>query len=115
YQFWRLLWGSAPIWHTSPTGAVDLKSLHQLVHEWFAGRAVYRELPTAVHPPATYVLLGPRLAWLSVTPACGLWAGTAVLALAALVYVVVQESRADSTLERAFVALIPCSIYATGA
>jgi len=115
YQFWRLLWGSAPIWHTSPTGAVDLKLLHQLVHEWFAGRPVYRELPTAVHPPATYVLLWPMLGWLDVAPARWLWAVTTVVALTALIYVVVQESRADSSLERAFMALIPCSIYATGA
>ena len=115
YQFWRLLWGSAPIWHTSPTGAVDLKLLHQLVHEWFAGRPVYRELSTAVHPPATYVLLWPMLGWLEVGPARWLWAVTAVVALTALVYVVVRESGADSSLERAFVALIPCSIYATGA
>ena len=115
YQFWRLLWGSAPIWHTSPTGAVDLKLLHQLVHEWFAGRPVYRELSTAVHPPATYVLLWPMLGWLEVGPARWLWAVTTVVALTALVYVVVRESGADSSLERAFVALIPCSIYATGA
>ena len=115
YQFWRLLWGSAPIWHTSPTGAVDLKILHRLVHEWFAGRPVYRELPTAVHPPATYVLLWPMLGWLDVGPARWLWAVTTVVALTALVYIVVRESRADSSLERAFVALIPCSIYATGA
>jgi Glycosyltransferase family 87 len=115
YQFWRLLWGSAPIWHTSPTGAVDLKILHRLVHEWFAGRPVYRELPNAVHPPATYVLLWPMLGWLDVAPARWLWAVTTGVALTALVYVVVRESRADSSLERAFVALIPCSIYATGA
>ena len=115
YQFWRLLWGSAPIWHTSPTGAVDLKILHRLVHEWFAGRPVYRELPTAVHPPATYVLLWPMLGWLDVGPARWLWGVTTVVALTALVYIVVRESRADSSLERAFVALITCSIYATGA
>jgi hypothetical protein len=115
YQFWRLLWGSAPIWHTSPTGAVDLKILHQLVHEWFAGRSVYRELSTAVHPPATYVLLWPMLGWLEITPARWLWAATTMVALAALVYIIVQESRANSSLERAFIALIPCSIYATGA
>jgi hypothetical protein len=115
YQFWRLLWGSAPIWHTSPTGAVDLKLLHRLVHEWFAGRPVYREQSSAVYPPATYVLLWPMLGWLDVAPARWLWAVTTVVALTALIYVVVQESRADSSLERAFMALIPCSIYATGA
>jgi hypothetical protein len=115
YQFWRLVLGSTPIWHTSPTGAVDLKLLHRLVHEWFAGRPVYRELSSAVYPPATYVLLWPMLGWLDVGPARWLWAVTTVVALTALIYVVVQESRADSSLERAFMALIPCSIYATGA
>ncbi|MFL5494452.1 MAG: glycosyltransferase family 87 protein [Gemmatimonadales bacterium] len=115
YQFWRLLWGSAPIWHTSPTGAVDLKLLHRLVHEWFAGRPVYRELSSAVHPPATYVLLWPMLGWLGVGPARWLWAATTLVALTALVYLVVRESRAEGALERTFMALIPCSIYATGA
>jgi glycosyl transferase family 87 len=115
YQFWRLVWGSAPIWHTSPTGAVDLKLLHRLVHEWFAGRPVYRELSSAVYPPATHVLLWPMLGWLDVAPARWLWAVTTVVALTALVYIVVQESGAEGSLERAFMALIPCSIYATGA
>jgi hypothetical protein len=115
YQFWRLLWGSAPIWHTSPTGAVDLKLLHRLVHEWFAGRPVYRELPSATYPPATYVLLWPMLGWLEIAPARWLWAVTTVVALTTLVHVVVRESRADTSLERAFMALIPCAIYATGA
>jgi hypothetical protein len=87
YQFWRLLWGSAPIWPTSPTGAVDLKLLHRLVHEWFAGRPVYRELASAVHPPATYLLLWPLMGWLDVTPARWLWAITTVVALAALIHV----------------------------
>jgi hypothetical protein len=79
--------GSAPIWPTSPTGAVDLKLLHRLVHEWFAGRPVYRELASAVHPPATYLLLWPLMGWLDVTPARWLWAITTVVALAALIHV----------------------------
>ena len=73
YQFWRLLLGDAPIWPTSPSGAIDLKLMHQLVHEWFAGRRVYGELKTAVYPPATYVLLWPLVGWLDVGPARWLW------------------------------------------
>jgi hypothetical protein len=115
YQFWRLLWGSAPIWPTSPTGAVDLKLLHRLVHDWFVGRPVYRELATAVHPPATYVLLWPLLGWLDMGSARWLWGLTTVIALAALIHLLLRESGANGRLERAFVALIPCSIYATGA
>ena len=115
YQFWRLLFGAEPIWPSSPIGAVDLKLLHRLVHDWFAGRPVYRELSSAVHPPATYVLLWPLLGWLEVTPARWLWAVTTLGALAWLVHIIVRESGAASPLERGLVALIPCSMYATGA
>jgi hypothetical protein len=115
YQFWRLLLGDAPIWPTSPSGAIDLKLMHQLVHEWFAGRRVYGELKTAVYPPATYVLLWPLVGWLDVGPARWLWGLTTVIALGAIIYLLVRESGAEGSLERAFVALLPCSIYATGA
>jgi hypothetical protein len=115
YQFWRLIWGEAPIWPTSRPGAVDLKYQHELVHGWFAGRPVYRELPTAVYPPASAVLLWPLLGWLSVGPARWLWAVTTVIALLVLIHLLVRASRAERPLERVFVALIPCSIYPTGA
>ncbi len=115
YEFWRLLWGTAPIWPTSPTGAVDLKLLHRLVHGWFAGRPVYQELASGVYPPATYVLLWPLLGWLDLDPARWLWGLTTIIALAALIALLVRESGAEGPLERTFVGLIPCSIYATGA
>jgi hypothetical protein len=115
YQFWRLLWGSAPIWHSSPSGAVDLKNLHDVVQHWFAGRPVYSKLGYAVLPPATYAILWPFLGWLAVTPARWLWAATTVAALGWLVYLIVQESGTDTPLERVFVALMPISMYATGA
>jgi hypothetical protein len=114
YQFWRLLWGEAPIWPTSPTGAVDLKLLHRLVHDWFAGRRIYGELG-AVYPPATYVLLWPLLGWLDIGTARLLWGLTTVIALGAIIYLLVRECGAEGPVERAFVALLPCSIYATGA
>jgi len=116
YQFWRLLWGSSPIWHTSPSGAVDLKIRMGEVHRWFAGRPIYNEPECcAMDPPATYAILWPLLGWLELTPARWLWAATALGALGWLVYLIVQESGADTPLERVFVALMSLSMYATGA
>lgn len=111
YQFWRLLWPSSPIWPSSPTGAVDLKIFHQLVHDWFAGRPVDR----AIYPPASYVILWPLLGGLAVTPARWLWGATTVMALAWLAYLIVQESTANSRLQRVFVVLMLFSMYPTGA
>jgi hypothetical protein len=115
YQFWRLLWGSEPIWHSSLSGAIDLKLRHEEVHRWFAGLPVYNQLSDAILPPATYVMLWPLLGWLAVTPARWLWAVTTVAALAWLVNLVVKESHADTTWERTVVMLMPLSMYATGA
>jgi len=115
YQFWRLLWGSTPIWSLSPVGAVDLMLRHDEVQRWFSGRPVYSELNTAVYPPASFVLLWPLLGWLSVSQARWLWAVTTVISLGWLIYLLVQESGADTPLERVFVALMPLAIYSTGA
>lgn len=109
YEFWRLLWQPGRM------GAIDLRQRHAEVHGWFAGRPVYRELGHAVYPPASYVILWPLLGWLAVTPARWLWAATTVATLAWLIYLVVRESGAHTPLERAFAALIPPSMYATGA
>jgi hypothetical protein len=110
YQFWRLLWESPPIWHSSPEGAIDLKMRYREVHDWFSGNLVQ-----SPYPPATFVILWPLLGWLSLTASRWLWAITTVIALAGLIYLVVRESAADRPIERAFAALIPLSMYATGA
>jgi hypothetical protein len=44
-------------WESGRSGAIDLRILHELVYRWLAGRPVYSELITAVHPLATYVIL----------------------------------------------------------
>jgi hypothetical protein len=85
------------------------------VHRWFSGRPVYSELDTAVYPPASYLLLWPLLGWLSVSAARWLWAVATVAALGWLIYLIVQESGADTPWERVFMALIPLAIYPTGA
>ncbi len=110
YEFWRLLWQSTPIWPSSPSGAVDLKYRYDEVHSWLAGKR-----DPGPYPPATYVMLCPLLGWLAFTPAKWLWAATTVAALGWLVYLIVQESGADTPLERVFVALMPLAMYATGA
>jgi hypothetical protein len=109
YEFWRLLWEQGR-W-----GAIDLKTYHKLIGGWFAGRPIYVEVKTAVHPPATYVILWPFLGWPSVAQARWLWAATAVAALGWLVCWIVRQSKAETPLERAFVSLMPLSMYATGA
>ncbi|HLC30005.1 MAG TPA: glycosyltransferase family 87 protein, partial [Dehalococcoidia bacterium] len=115
YEFWRLLWQATPIWKSSPVGAVDLRILHEWVRGWFAGRPLYWEQKGVTYPPATYVILWPLLGWLEVTPARWVWAATSAVALLWLVYLIVRESGASTRLERVFVALLPLSMYATGA
>ena len=108
-EFWRLTLDSSSI------GAIDLKFRYIEVRRWFEGKPVYSELDKAVYPPASYVMLWPLLGWLgAVTPARWVWAATTLGALVWLVYLVVKESGADTTLERIFVALIPLSMNATG-
>jgi len=105
-EFYRLLWDQGR------TGAIDLKTLHKLVHQWFAGFPVYGEMRSG-YPPATYPILWPFLGWLAVTPARWLWAVTTVMALGCFAYLLVRESKADARLEQAFIVLLLLSMYAT--
>ena len=116
YEFYRLLWqpdriGPIPIHH----GGVDLGLRHNDVQLWFAGAPLYDVKRNAPYPPATNVLLWVFLGWLELAPAIWLWAATTVPMLAWLVYLTLRESLADQPLERLFVALMPLSMYATGA
>lgn len=115
YQFWRLLLGSAPIWPSSPIGAIDLNLNQNEVQHWFAGSPIYHESKNAVYPPASYVILWPFFGWLGFTAARWLWAITAVVALYWLIHLILRESGANTPLERLFVTLMPLSMYATGA
>ena len=82
---------------------------------WFAGIPVYGNILTAVYPPASYAILWPFLGWLAILPARWLWAVTTIASLVWLVRLTVCESGVDTHLQRVFVALIPLSMYATGA
>jgi hypothetical protein len=109
YEFWRLLW------QTGEMGAIDLKQRYEEVQYWFTGRPVYKQLVTAVYPPASYVMLWPLLGWLGETAARWFWALTTIITLTWLTYLTVRESRAKTPLEMYVVSLIPLSMYATGA
>ena len=109
YQVWRLLGDP------SPMGAIDLKQRYGEVQFWFNGKPVYGIVKTATYPPATYALLWPFLGWLTITQTRWLWAATTMLALGWLIRLFLKESFAKTNLERIFVALIPLSIYGTGA
>jgi hypothetical protein len=112
YEFWRLLWQPDHIgsWRVHP-GAIDLKIRHRVVQSWFAGESVYG----GGYPPASIAIFWPLHGWLEVRTATFIWAATTVAALGWLVYLVVREGGANTHLERIFLALMPLSMYATGA
>jgi len=109
YELWRLLW--QPV----PQGARDHVQRWWEVQWWFAGDVLYGILGTAVYPPASYLMFWPFMGWLDHTPARWLWALTSLAVLVILVRICVRESLATTRLERAFVACLPLSMYATGA
>ncbi len=117
YQFWRLIVPDPPIWPTSPRGAADLMQRFREVNHWFARpeSRTYHTIGTAVYPPASYVMLWPFVGWLDALPTRWLWTVTTVAMLAWLTKIFVQECRAQTRLEQAFLAMIPLSIYPTGA
>jgi hypothetical protein len=109
YQFRRLLFDDGVM------GAIDLRQRYDEVHAWFAGEKVYGAIAVATYPPASLILLWPFLGWLDFPWARWLWAATAVLCLYWLVRIFLRHSRTRNPFDRAFIALLPLSIYATGA
>ena len=109
YEFWRLIWQEG-YW-----GAIDLRVLHSEVLRWASGGVLYSEARGALYPPATFVLLWPFVGWLEFMPVRLLWTVITIGALVWLVYLTVAACHANARLERIFVALVPLSLYATGA
>jgi hypothetical protein len=115
YEFWRLLWRPQQIGsHEIVSGGIDLKMRYRELHGWFAGEAAYGALG-ADYPSASYVILWPFLGWLNQEHAIWFWGFTTVLALVWLVRIVVRESGAETRSKQLLVALMPLSMYATGA
>lgn len=119
YQFWRLTLGGAPLWSTSPQGAVDLALRWREVRAWFAGEPVYAAWQVAVYPPASYALLWPWVGWLPLSAARWLWAAASAALLAWLGWLAVrlgaEQGAASGPGERAVLALLAAAMYASGA
>jgi hypothetical protein len=106
HEFGRL------IWDPGRTGAIDLKIFYEAVQLWFSGAPTYGALPSAVYPPASYLMLWPVLGWLPVPTARVAWAIFSALALVWLVYWVVKESKAEAWHESVLIGFLPV-FYAT--
>jgi hypothetical protein len=107
-EFYRL------IWDPSPVGAVDLKHLHRWTGFWFAREPLFHLSSAALYPPATYLMLWPLLGWMSFSVARWFWAACFVLDMAAIIFLTVRISGAETTREKSFVALLLLSINGTG-
>ncbi|MBN2489611.1 MAG: DUF2029 domain-containing protein [Planctomycetes bacterium] len=105
YEFWRL------VFCTADHGAIDLRFYHGLVQGWFAGRPIYEELRTAVHPPATYLMLWPFLGWLSLSVARWFCAATMVAAIVWLGHLCARHAGMRTRAERTFAFLFVLSMY----
>ena len=113
-EFRRLVWEPLEV---RQGAAEDLKFFHDWVNGWFGSENVFDELDpsrSAKYPPASYAILWPLVGWLDFTAARWWWALTTVGALGWLAYLMIQESGADTRLERAFVVLMLLSINSTG-
>ena len=100
------------IWAQGLSGAIDLKIFYEAVQLWFSGAPTYGVLPSAVYPPASYLMLWPVLGWPTVPVARVFWAIFSVLALIWLVFVVIRESKADAWHEKVLMGFLPI-FYAT--
>ena len=115
YEFWRLLFGAAPIWPTSITGAFDLHNRYLEARSWFTGGPIYGERRHFTYPPASYAMFWFFSGWAEFTAVRIQWAFLYVTALVALIIMITRETQIRSKTMRIFVALLPLAMYATGA
>ena len=113
YELWRFFSDANPVLSSPLQGAVDL-SLRQKETRWWFGFDLDRSR-LLVYPPASYLLLAPLVAWPSFLVVRILWLATTLAATGWLISLLVRGSRADTPLERRFIALVPLAAYATGA
>lgn len=94
-------------------GAVDIKLRYIEQNEWFKGEAIYEK--AAPYPPASYLIFRLLIGWFSQSSAVLVWGLTMLLALGWLVFLTIKEAQPKARLETIFVAMIPLSMYASGA
>lgn len=96
-------------------GAIDLDMRYREVKGWFRGLPVYRSIGTAVHPPASYVILGIAFNVLSWPVVKALWFAASLVAVGWLSSLLVRQSNSRTRDERIFIGVMPFALYATGA
>ena len=95
-------------------GAFDLHLRFQEVAAWFSGSPVYPALPSAIYPPATYLLLRPFLGWLPWPQARLAWYLLSIASGAALALLVVAACGGRSASQKILAALLVPVAYGTG-
>lgn len=106
-EFWRLLIDKGD--HGD-----DLRLRYLEVLGWFSGAPVYRQMVSAIYPPASYTLLWPLTGWLSLASATWLWATTMVVAAVATLRLTIRDCDVTIRSERWALTLLLLSMNATG-
>jgi hypothetical protein len=108
-KLWRLVGESGPM------GALTIRFVHEVTQDWWHGVPVYAtHRAGAVFPPATWVLLGPLVAWTALDVARWIWAGLALAGLVALGGAAASAIRSSGPLARTCAWLAPFSMPALG-
>jgi hypothetical protein len=97
-----------------PLAAVDLLLRQTEVRGAFMGEDLYENYPSAVYPPASYVIMWPLLGWCEPAVARWLWLVTSALTLGWLMALLIRESPARTPGEKIFIGLLPLCTYAAG-
>ena len=111
---------SCLLFESGGSSAMDLKFRSIEVDRWFSGMPIYGVLQHSTYPPATYVILWPLIGWFDyhgwhdITSQRIMWAITTVPMLLLLVYLCVRESKANTNLEKIFIASMTFSLYPSG-
>jgi hypothetical protein len=116
YEFWRLIGRPSELaGRAIYPGGVDLRLRVMETRAWFRGEDVYQAFDMATYPPASYVLLWPLTTFPTLDLLIAAWTLSTLIALAAIVVFLLNELEPGDRLTATFVALIPLSMYATGA
>lgn len=99
---------------TDEIGAYDLDNFYLSTRAWTQSDEIYGHVPGAVYPPATYVMLWPVMAWLSLDSVRLLWFAMMVAGIAAFIWIMIRECRPPDRVATLFLALIPLAGYPVG-
>lgn len=108
YEVYRLLF------EKGMRGAIDLKLRYDEVQAWFSGEPIYENINSAVYPPASYTMLFPFLHYHSFTLVRWIWLAVIIFSLAGIIYIFIEESKAQNLIERVFIGMMVIVMYATG-